>query len=191
MSGERVVVIIGSPTAEPDASGGHSASGLAVRVARGLVQRGERVELLGRVGADAVGDEAILSLARDGIGHVALLRDPSLVTPMSGVSSGISIDAGDVQLGLRYLTNFSTVLLIDPLDASVVQQVADDAAYVGAQMIVVAAGALAAEGALPLPVTGRGSPPSLLIPRPHAESPEFDALLIGLASSEGSAETGV
>ena len=191
MSGERVVVIIGSPNAERDADGGHRASGLAVRVARGLVQHGERVELIGRVGADSIGDEAILSLARDGISHVALLRDPSLVTPISGASSGIAIDAGDAQLGLRYLTNFAAVLLIDPLDASVVEQVAEDAAYVGAQMIVVADGAKVAEGSLQLPVVGGGSPPPLLIPRPSVESAEFDALLVALASSGESVETSV
>ena len=120
---------------------------------------------------------------------MALLRDPSLVTPVSSAFSGIAIDAGDAQLGLRYLTNFAAVLLIDPLDASVVQQVAEDAAYVGAQMIVVADGAQVVEGTLQLPVAGGGSPPRLLIPRPSVESAEFDALLVALASSGESVET--
>ena len=51
MTEQGVIVIIGSPTALPDTSGVHQAGGLAIRVAAELVRRGERVELVGRVGA--------------------------------------------------------------------------------------------------------------------------------------------
>jgi len=191
MTEQGVIVIIGSPTALLDKSGVHQAGGLAIRVAAELVRRGERVELVGRVGADAAGDQAILSLSRDGIGHVALLRDPALVTPAGDAARGIPVDAGDVQLGLRYLTSFTTVLLIDPLDASVVRQVTEDASFVGAQLIIVARNPLPADGSAASAVLGGGSPPPLFIPRPQVEGPEFDALLVGLAATERGAEAGV
>ena len=191
MTEQGVIVIIGSPTALLDKSGVHQAGGLAIRVAGELVRRGERVELVGRVGADAAGDQAILSLSRDGIGHVALLRDPALVTPAGDAARGIPVDAGDVQLGLRYLTSFTTVLLIDPLDSSVVRQVTEDASFVGAQLIIVARNPLPADGSAASAVLGGGSPPPLFIPRPEVEGPEFDALLVGLAATERGAETGV
>ena len=191
MTEQGVIVIIGSPTALLDQSGVHQAGGLAIRVAAELVRRGERVELVGRVGADATGDQAILSLSRDGIGHVALLRDPALVTPVGDAAHGIPVDAGDVQLGLRYLTSFTTVLLIDPLDTSVVRQVTEDASFVGAQLIIVAKSPLPAEGSAASAELGGGSPPPLFIPRPQVEGPEFDALLVGLAATERGAEAGV
>ena len=191
MTEQGVIVIIGSPTALLDKSGVHQAGGLAIRVAAELVRRGDRVELVGRVGADAAGDQAILSLSRDGIGHVALLRDPALVTPAGDAARGIPVDAGDVQLGLRYLTSFTTVLLIDPLDTSVVRQVTEDASFVGAQLIIVAKSPLPAEGSAASAELGGGSPPPLFITRPHVEGPEFDALLVGLAATERGAETGV
>lgn len=191
MTEQGVIVIIGSPTALLDKSGGHQAGGLSVRVAAELVRRGERVELVGRVGADAAGDQAILSLSRDGIGHVALLRDPALVTPIGSAAHGIPVDAGDVQLGLRYLTSFTTVLLIDPLDASVVRQVTEDASFVGAHLVIVAKSPLPVAGSAASAVLGGGSPPPLFIPRPQVEGPEFDALLVGLAATERGAETGV
>jgi hypothetical protein len=191
MTEQGVIVIIGSPTALLDMSGVHQAGGLPIRVAAELVRRGERVELVGRVGADAAGDQAILSLSRDGIGHVALLRDPALVTPAGDAAHGIPVDAGDVQLGLRYLTSFTTVLLIDPLDASVVRQVTEDASFVGAQLIIVAKSPLPAESSAASAVLGGGSPPPLFIPRPQVEGPEFDALLVGLAATERGAEAGV
>ena len=191
MTEQGVIVIIGSPTALLDKRGVYQAAGLAIRVAAELVRRGERVELVGRVGADAAGDQAILSLSRDGIGHVALLRDPAHVTPVGDAAHGIPVDAGDVQLGLRYLTSFTTVLLIDPLDASVVRQVTEDASFVGAQLIIVAKSPLPADGSTASAVLGGGSPPPLFIPRPQVEGSEFDALLIGLAATERGAEAGV
>ena len=39
------------------------------------------VQLVGRVGEDPAGEATLLALARDGIGHVATLRDPARPTP--------------------------------------------------------------------------------------------------------------
>lgn len=186
-----MIAIVGSPIAELGAEGSHQAGGLGVRVARALLRDGQRVEMIGRVGADRIGEEVTLSLARDGIGHVALLRDAVLSTPVGGESRGIELDRGDAQLGLRYLTSFSAALLIDPASIALTQCVAEEAAYSGAHLIVVGDAHLEAAVA-PLGTTGAyGRPPSqrevappLFVARPNALSPEFDEYLAGLLASE-------
>ena len=188
-----MIAIIGSPTAALTAEGLHEAGGLGVRVARALIRGGERVELIGRIGADRIGEELTLSLARDGIGHVALLRDASLATPVGAGVRGIDLDRGDAQLGLRYLTSFSAVLLIDPANTALIQGVAEDSAYGGANLVVVGDADLehgvvapAASGAPGTPMSPRDVAPPLFVARPSAESEEFDAYLAGLlVSGEG------
>jgi hypothetical protein len=158
-----------------------------------LVRGGERVEMIGRIGADRVGEELTLSLARDGIGHVALLRDAALSTPVGSTARGIALDRGDAQLGLRYLTSFSAVLLIDPESVTLLQSVAEEAAYSGAHLVVVGDADLehgvvvpAASGAPVTSTSMREVAPPLFVARPSAESAEFDAYLAGLlASDEG------
>jgi len=187
-----MIAIIGSPVAELAADGSHQAGGLGVRVARALVRGGERVEMIGRIGADRIGEELTLSLARDGIGHVAL-RDAALVTPVGAAARGIELDRGDAQLGLRYLTSFSAVLLIDPANVTLVQGVTEESAYGGAHLIVVGDADLehgvvvpAASGAPVTSTSMREVAPPLFVARPSAESAEFDAYLAGLlASDEG------
>ena len=192
-----MIAIIGSPAAELAADGSHQASGLGVRVARALVRGGERVEMIGRIGADQIGEELTLSLARDGIGHVALLRDAALTTPVGSAARGIEIDRGDAQLGLRSLTSFSAVLLIDPASSTLVHGVTEESAYGGAHLIVVADAELENEVVAPAAIAAPGTPsslrqvaPPLFVARPRAESPEFDAYLAGLLASDevGSAE---
>jgi hypothetical protein len=188
-----MIAIIGSPIGEVTADGTHQAGGLGVRVARALVRGGERVELIGRIGADWIGEELTLSLARDGIGHVALLRDAARATPVGASARGIELDRGDAQLGLRYLTSFSAVLLIDPANVTLIQGVTEESAYGGAPLIVVGDSYLedgevppAASGAPGTPVPLREVAPPLFVARPSAESAEFDAYLAGLlASDEG------
>jgi hypothetical protein len=53
------------------------AVGLAAGVAATAATAGSRVELVGRVGEDRAGDALLLALARAGVGHAAMLRDPS------------------------------------------------------------------------------------------------------------------
>ena len=188
-----MIAIIGSPIAELAADGTHQAGGLGVRVARALVRGGERVEMIGRIGADRIGEELTLSLARDGIGHVALLRDAALATPVGTSARGIDLDRGDAQLGLRYLTSFSAVLLIDPASTALVQSVTEESAYGGAHLIVVGDASLehgvvapGESGAPGTPASLREVAPPLFVARPSAESAEFDAYLVGLlASDEG------
>lgn len=186
-----MIAIIGSPVATQAADGSHRAAGLGVRVARHLVREGERVEVIGRIGADRVGEELTLSLARDGIGHVALMRDAALATPVGPSARGVALDRGDAQLGLRYLTSYAAVLLIDPASDALIQCVAEEAAYCGAHLVVVGDADLARGAPAPVASTSSGAPnaarevaPPLFLARPSAESPEFDAVIAGLLTSE-------
>jgi sugar/nucleoside kinase (ribokinase family) len=79
-----VIVVVGDPslrlagesvTAEPD--------GPAAAIARACAVAGATVQLAGKVGDDPPGDEILLGLTRQGIGHVALLRDAGTVTAVT------------------------------------------------------------------------------------------------------------
>jgi pfkB family carbohydrate kinase len=77
----RVIVVVGDPTLHP--SGGVApalAGGMAAAVARACARAGAAVQLAGKVGDDPPGDEILLALTGDGIGHVALLRDAGTAT---------------------------------------------------------------------------------------------------------------
>lgn len=77
-----MIVVVGIPAWQPaaeDPTQGRAA-GPAVDIARAAVASGATVELVGKVGEDPEADRLLLDLARAGIGHVALLRDPGLPT---------------------------------------------------------------------------------------------------------------
>jgi ribokinase len=77
-----VIVVVGVPAWQPaaeDPTQGRAA-GPAADIARAAVASGSAVELVGKVGEDPEADRLLLDLARAGIGHVALLRDPGLPT---------------------------------------------------------------------------------------------------------------
>jgi len=84
-----VIVIIGSPSLVPADPGGRSgAAGRSIEVAHGATAGGAQVELVGKVGDDPAGDALLLALADAGIGHVAILRDPSRRTPVAPIATG-------------------------------------------------------------------------------------------------------
>jgi len=158
-----VIVVIGSPIGwlhdEAVVPGGTPA-----RAALAAAAAGRQVQLVGRTGDDPTADALLLSLARGGVGHVALLRDPARQTPLIQepvaedaapvlVEDEVApqapgplplpsfplppLDAGDVDLGLRYLTNYAVVVLAEPAGSDVVRVVADAATWNGAQLVVV------------------------------------------------------
>ena len=79
-----MLAVIGSPSfmpgLTPDAAG--EAGGLAAGVARAAAAAGAEVQLVGKVGDDPAGDAVLISLARGGVGHLAVLRDAASATPM-------------------------------------------------------------------------------------------------------------
>ena len=104
-----MIVVVGSPVAAPDGTS-FSPVGLAAQTAIDIAARGERVELIGRVGRDDAGDAIVLALGRAGVGHAALLRDAARSTPIGDAVDGIPFDGGDLQLALRYLTAFDAAI---------------------------------------------------------------------------------
>ena len=112
-----MIVIIGDP-----------ATGLASPVAIAAATRGRTVQLVGRIGDGPAADAVLQDLARHGVGHVAVLRDPSAGT--------VALEGADVELALRYLTDFDVVVLVD--GGASVRSVADRAAtWGGASLLVV------------------------------------------------------
>ncbi|HEX7473637.1 MAG TPA: PfkB family carbohydrate kinase [Candidatus Limnocylindrales bacterium] len=83
-----MIVVVGDPTLR-FAGGGIPAlaGGSAAALARACVRAGATVQLAGKVGDDPAGDEILLALTRDGIGHVALLRDAGATTRLDETSA--------------------------------------------------------------------------------------------------------
>jgi hypothetical protein len=154
-----VIVVIGSPTGR-SVDGAMVAAGPASRVALAAAKAGRSVQLVGKTGDDPVADAIVLDLARDGVGHVALLRDPARLTPVQselpeaadaatapddgdariagdGMPPGPALEAADDELGLRYLTEYRVIVLAEPTGADVVSIAADAAHWAEARLIVV------------------------------------------------------
>jgi hypothetical protein len=164
-----VIVVIGSPSVVPGDPGQRAtAAGRPVDVARGAIDAGSEVQLVGKIGDDPAGDALLLALADAGIGHVAVLRDPARATPLApaatveiesilldddafdvpeaasprvlaGKGSGPlpTIDAGDLDLALRYLPDHRIVVIAEALDSEALGVVLADCSYVGAQLVVI------------------------------------------------------
>jgi hypothetical protein len=157
-----VIVVVGQPLYRA-ADDGVSVDGLPARIALAAALRGRSVQLVGKTGEDPEGDAVVLALAEGGVGHVALLRDagrptlrapepqgldvdvsddataesPATDAPAEPVPGSAALDAADVDLALRYLTDFGVVVLADPAEPEVVQVVVDAAGWVEARLILV------------------------------------------------------
>jgi hypothetical protein len=170
---QSVIVVIGSPIGRI-ADDAIAAGGSASRVALTAAAAGRVVQLVGRTGDDPTAEAVVLDLARGGVGHVALLRDPARVTPLEPApaldnepddlddaaatattpdpSPAAPLDAADVDLGIRYLTDFAVVVLAEPASADVIRVVADAARWAEARLVlVVTAGGSVPDG---LPADG-------------------------------------
>jgi len=183
-----VIVVIGSPVGRLD-DDVLFAGGTASRVALAAAGLGRTVQLVGVTGDDPTADGVVLDLARGGVGHVALLRDPGRATPLETAgpdaiddepppdepspdgpdaaasapvvaASGPALEAADVELGLRYLTDFSVVVLAEPADAETVAVVAAAARWGEARMILVVGADQAVADGLPGDVVVFESPPN-------------------------------
>jgi sugar/nucleoside kinase (ribokinase family) len=156
-----VIVVIGNPLAVATQTGPRAA-GPAVDVARAAVGADSSVEIVGRVGEDAAGNDVLLDLAAAGIGHVAILRDAGHATaetappgepdaspfedgeiastiPATTTAAMSPLDAADVELALRYLPEYRVVVVVDPLDDAALRAAADAARWAGAAFVVVVA----------------------------------------------------
>ena len=166
-----MIVVVGSPIAEPIGHG-IRAGGLGADIARRSTAAGSAVQIVGRVGEDAAGDQVLLSLAAEGIGHVAVLREPGRPTPaaapIAGASAspdgpalgeellgdadvpdaanagevgaggeppGLSVDAADLELALRYVPDYRVLVVEADLDASALDAVVAAATWSGAHIV--------------------------------------------------------
>ena len=152
---------------------------MASRVALSAAAAGRTVQVVGRVGDDATADAVLLDLAKGGVGHVAILRDAARTTaiepgddsapdveletvdaapdetPEDGTPSppGLPLDAADVELGLRYLTDFAVVAVTDPATPDVVAVVVDAARWATARLVAVVEGAATIPSQWPVDAT--------------------------------------
>ena len=162
-----MIVVLGSPSARRR-NGVVQPAGLAGWIAASAADAGASVQLVGRVGDDDLGDAVVLGLARSNVGHAALLRDAAHPTPVvaseeewpddpasqivegdspapttgtrSAPGGGPAMDAEDVALGLRYLTDFAVLVIADPLSARAASAAHDAAAFAGARTISITRG---------------------------------------------------
>ncbi len=109
-------------------------------MALAVAAAGGRVELVGSLGDDAAGDAVTIGLARAGVGHAALLRIPASATPRAGTDDAPSrLDAADVELGLRYMSDFRVLIVAETMPPDVIAVAADAAAYAGAAIVILVA----------------------------------------------------
>jgi hypothetical protein len=175
-----VIVVVGSPIAEPTLHG-IAAGGLSAAIAIAAARAGAAVQVVGRVGEDAAGDQVLLALAAAGVGHVAVLREPGRPTPAAAPTAGespspdgpalgesllddsadstdadaddanppgLSVDAADLELALRYVPDYRVLVIAADLDPEPLATVVAAAGWSGAHLVALLAGAAAAD-ALP------------------------------------------
>ena len=111
---------------------------------------GGRVELAGRVGDDPEGDALLFELTRAGVGHAAVIRDPSRRTPLRALAvdddddawrdapappsqpaEGPRLDAADVTLALRYLDPAGVLVVTDEVEPDAVLAAVDGGVFAG------------------------------------------------------------
>lgn len=124
--------------------------GLAAHIALAAAAHGGSVQFVGKVGDDEAGDAVVLALAGGGVGHAALLREAGRPTPRVASIGVDSIEAADVDLALRYLTDYAVLVLADSATSDVVRVISAAAGWADARLIVVVpAGEAAPEGLPP------------------------------------------
>lgn len=168
------------------------AAGRAARIALAAAARGATAQIVAKVGEDADGEALVLALAQGRVGHVAVQRDPAHPTPMAndpedrldpeagegavaGPVAGLALDAADLELALRYLTEFRVVVLADDLDPAAVRVATDAAGWSNGTLIAVVG-------------SGRPEPPNvppdaIVLGSPADDAEAFDRLVGELAAA--------
>jgi hypothetical protein len=136
---------------------------MAAGIARAAAAAGSEVQVVGKVGEDHGGDAILLDLAAGDVGHVAILRDPSRSTPATGPApvdepafddddgdrrnaddadrmttvSGLSLEAADIELALRYLPDYRVLVVADSLAEPSLRVALAAASWNGAALVVI------------------------------------------------------
>jgi hypothetical protein len=160
--------------------------GRAPEIAMAAAARGARAEVVGRVGDDRAGDALVIALARAGVGHAAVLRDPDRATPVlaalppdedpdpfaeaeaaDGVPAAAAaataadaprLEAADVALGLKYLTSFGVLVVADDVPAAAMPACVEGAQFAGAHLVVIVPAGRRPPEALPADATVLAAP---------------------------------
>ena len=154
-----MIVVIGAVALR-----GEVPDGLAARAALAAAASGSPVELITKVGDDPAGDALLLALAQAKVGHAAVLRDPAFATgqrtPADDVApkdadepedaatpedapapplspAAPSLEAADVGLALRYLTDYRVIVAVHPMSSALLAEAADAAGWGGSHLVVV------------------------------------------------------
>lgn len=152
-----MIVVVGDVAARASESSGMVPAGFAATVATAAAGAGSKVEFVARLGENEAGDAVILALARAGIGHVATLRDAGRDTPVisstddaadtdieddprsapTAAPRGPGLDAADIGLALRYLSDYRVIVVAHPSDGDVLGEAIASAGWAGAHLIVI------------------------------------------------------
>ncbi len=151
-----MIAVVGVPAWRETEPAGPA--GRCSEIALAAAAKDARVELVGRAGDDPAGDALLIALARAGVGHAAMLRDPARRTPVVTTppeadravlgdeplppavspvgSGGPRLDVADVALGLGYVTDFRVLVVADDVPADALPAAIDAAAFAGAHLVV-------------------------------------------------------
>lgn len=167
-----MIVVLGRPRVyRPEPDGELAPGGLGVEVALALGRAGVAVELVGSVGDDPEGDRVVVELGRVGVGHAALLRDPSTRTPPLGEEDTERelphLDAADIELGLRYVADCRVLVVTEDLDPAARRAALDAGQYHGAAVVMIASAGSVEPDTLGESVT--------LLERPALATPDGDS----------------
>jgi hypothetical protein len=149
-----VIVVVGNPVARADTESDRVAAGLAAGIAISAAAAGGGTQLVGRVGEDAAGESVLLDLARHGVGHAAVLRDPARPTAEIPAADDDAVDgdpgasgdpppatstleAADLKLAFDYLPEYSVIVVAERLAPASLRVAVDAAAWSGAALVVV------------------------------------------------------
>lgn len=135
-----MIVVIGSPSGRR-VDGRIVADGPVAAIAAAASAGGASVQLVGRLGDDVAADAVLQDLVRHGVGHVAILRDAAHATPVEPFGDAASevrptLEAADVELALRYLTEFAVLVLLET-DPAIVRIAAEAADWARAALLIV------------------------------------------------------
>jgi hypothetical protein len=142
-----VIVVIGAAGLR-----GEAPDGLAAGIALSAAASGSAVELITKVGDDPAGDALLLALAQARVGHVAVLRDPAFATgqraptddvvpeeetPGASSPAAPTLEAADVGLALRYLSDYRVIVVVHPPTPALLAEATSAAGWSGAYLALV------------------------------------------------------
>jgi sugar/nucleoside kinase (ribokinase family) len=201
-----MIVVVGSlawRAAEPSGPAGR-----ACAIALAAAGRDATVEVIGRAGDDPAGDALLLALARAGVGHAAVLRDPSRPTPIaapapdpdetsssfadapaglgaggaSPAPEGPRLEAADVMVAMRYLDPTGVLVITDDVPLDALAAAVDEGRFAGTRLVVLLAPGTRPGGAVPAGVPADAT--VLAAPdEPDAEPGAFEALVGAYAAA--------